>query len=297
MVIPFYTFYSMFGFQRTGDQIWAFGDSRGRGFLVGATSGRTTLTGEGLQHCDGHSQLLATTVPSVVAYDPAWAYEVALVVKEGLRRMVEENEDIFYYLTVHNEAYPMPPMPEGVEEGVLRGLYLFEKAARKKKLHVQLFGSGAILREVLAARDLLAERFRVSADVWSVPSYQQLRADGLRAERWNRFHPEAEPKPAYVGQTLASVAGPFIAASDYMKAVPEQIARWVPGRYVVLGTDGFGMSDTRAGLRRHFEVDAASIALATLHALKEEGKLEPRVVARAMQELDYDPEKMDPVDV
>jgi pyruvate dehydrogenase E1 component len=264
---------------------------------MGATAGRTTLNGEGLQHGDGHSQLLATVVPNVVAYDPAWAYEVAVIIEEGLRRMVKENEDVFYYVTLHNEGYEMPPMPEGAREGVLRGLYRFRKAARKKKKHVQLFGSGSILPEVLRAADLLAEKFGVTADVWSATSYQQLRADALAAERWNRLHPEADPRTPYVSEVLADAKGPVIAASDYMKTVADQIARWVPGRFVPLGTDGYGMSDTRAALRRHFEVDAASIAIAALDALKQDGAVTGAEVAKAIEALDYDPDKIDPIEV
>jgi len=297
VMIPFYTFYSMFGFQRTGDQIWAFGDQRGRGFLIGATSGRTTLNGEGLQHADGHSHLLASAVPNVVAYDPAWAYEVAVIIEEGLRRMVKANEDVFYYITVHNEAYEMPPMPDGVKEGILRGVYRFRKTKRRKKHHVHLLGSGAILREVLRAAELLEARFGVTADVWSATSYRELRADALRVERWNRLHPEAKPRVPWVIEAFAGETGPFVAASDFLKTVPDQIARWIPGRFRVLGTDGYGMSDTRQALRRHFEVDAESIAIAALHALVEEGSLEANKVSEAMQALDYDPEKLDPVEV
>ena len=220
-MIPFYTFYSMFGFQRTGDQIWALGDARGRGFMMGATAGRTTLTGEGLQHDDGHSHILASTVPNVLAYDPAFAYELAIIVREGIRRMYgEAGEDVFYYLTLYNENWAMPPKPDGVEEGVLRGLYRF-RAAEKGSRHVQLLGSGSILHQALRAQELLGQRYDVAADVWSVPSFQQLRNDALSAERWNRLHPEAEPRVPYVVEQLGATTGPIIAATDYLKALPE----------------------------------------------------------------------------
>jgi pyruvate dehydrogenase E1 component len=295
--IPIYAFYSMFGFQRIGDLAWAFADARGRGFLIGATAGRTTLNGEGLQHEDGHSHVLAATFPNVVAYDPSFAFEIALIVRDGLRRMYGEEEDVFYYLTVHNENYPQPPMPEGVEQGVIEGLYPFEKAAERKELHVQLLGSGSIMMQVLAARDLLAERFDVSADVWGATSYQQLRVHALEAERWNRLNPGEKPRRAWVQTVLEDAEGPFIAASDFMKLVPDQIARWVPGTFVPLGTDGFGMSDTREALRRHFEVDAESIALGALHGLVEDGKLGADVLQQAYTVLGFDTDKLDPMTI
>ncbi|MHC5009892.1 MAG: pyruvate dehydrogenase (acetyl-transferring), homodimeric type [Planctomycetota bacterium] len=297
-MIPFYIFYSMFGFQRTGDQIWAFGDARGRGFLMGATAGRTTLNGEGLQHEDGHSHVLAATVPNVLAYDPAFAYEIAVIVRDGMRRMYEDEEDVFYYITLQNENYPQPSMPEGVEEGVLRGLYRYREAEKRAKHHVQLFGSGSIMNRVLEAQEILAARFDVSADVWGATSYQQLRRDAVACDRWNRLHPTAEEQRVpWVRRVLEGVEGPFVAASDYMRLVPDQIAPWIPGPFVTLGTDGFGMSDTREALRRHFEVDAASVAIAALDALCRTGAWEAADLARAIEVLGFDPEKMDPMTV
>ncbi len=298
-VIPFYIFYSMFGFQRTGDLFWAFGDARGRGFALGATAGRTTLNGEGLQHQDGHSHVLASTVPNILAYDPAFAFELAAIVRDGLRRMYERGEDVFYYLTLYNENIAHPPMPKeprDLEDGVLRGLYLFRPAAERLGRHVALFGSGSIMQCVLRAQDLLAERFGVSADVWSVTSYQQLRREALSTDRWNRLHPESEPRLPYVARALAGVEGPVVAATDFMKAVPDFIRPWVPGRYVTLGTDGYGRSDTRERLRRFFEVDAESIAVAALDALRQDGALPAAEVARAIRDLGVDPEAPDPLD-
>ena len=293
-MIPFYTFYSMFGFQRTGDQIWAFGDARGRGFMMGATAGRTTLTGEGLQHDDGHSHILASTVPNVLAYDPAFAYELAIIVREGIRRMYgEAGEDVFYYLTLYNENWAMPPKPDGVEEGVLRGLYRFRAADRGSR-HVQLLGSGSILHQVLRAQELLAERFDVAADVWSVPSFQQLRHDALSAERWNRLHPEAEARIPYVVRQLGQAPGPIVAATDYLKSLPDMVARWVDRPFTVLGTDGFGRSDTREALRMHFEVSPEQIAYAALHGLCLAGEADRGELVKAIGELGIDPERTDP---
>ncbi|MCA9593222.1 MAG: pyruvate dehydrogenase (acetyl-transferring), homodimeric type [Myxococcales bacterium] len=292
-MIPFYIFYSMFGFQRTGDLAWAAGDAMARGFMLGATAGRTTLNGEGLQHEDGHSHLLASTVPSIVAYDVAYAYELAVIIEDGLRRMFGEEEHVFYYITLQNENYAMPAMPEGVREGILRGIYRVAPAPQKKSRTVQLFGSGSILREVLRAQEILADRFDVAADVWSVTSYNELRRNALAAERHNRLHPEDEQRVPHVQTALDGVKGPFVAATDYMKMVSDQIARWVPGRYVTLGTDGFGMSDTREALRRHFEVDAESIVVAALDALRQEGQVDAKTVARAIDELGIDPNKAD----
>jgi len=294
--IPFYIFYSMFGFQRTGDLMWAAGDGKARGFVLGATAGRTTLNGEGLQHQDGHSHVLAATVPCCVAYDVAFAYELAVIIEDGLRRMVSNDEDVFYYITLQNENYAMPAMPEGAAEGILSGIYLYERAPEQKAQHVQLFGSGSIMNQVLRAREILA-RYAVSADVWSVTSYNELRRDALACERHNRFHPTAEPRVSRLEAALAGVKGPFIAATDYMKLVPDQIARFVPGRFVPLGTDGFGMSDTRESLRRHFEVDAESIALAALDALRADGALGREVLARAIGDLGVDPDKLAPADL
>ena len=294
-MIPFFVYYSMFGFQRIGDLIWAAGDSRARGFLLGATAGRTTLNGEGLQHEDGHSHVLAATVPSVRAFDPAFAYEVAVIIQDGLRRMFAEGEDCLYYLTLYNENYGMPPMPEGVAEGILSGLYKFRRSSLPSPLRAQLFGSGPILREALRAQGILEERYGVSADVWSATSYKQLRSDALNVRRWNMLHPGEEPRRSYIEQTLENEEGVFVAASDYMRLVPDQIAPWVPGGLTTLGTDGFGRSDTRPALRRYFEVDAEFIVIAALYALAEQGHLKMADVEKAIRELGVDPEKVHPV--
>ncbi|MBY0525954.1 MAG: pyruvate dehydrogenase (acetyl-transferring), homodimeric type [Gemmataceae bacterium] len=294
--IPFFIYYSMFGFQRIGDLIWAAADMRTRGFLLGGTAGRTTLNGEGLQHEDGHSLLLASTVPNVVAYDPAFAYELAIIIQDGIRRMFEIGEDVFYYVTLYNENYPMPPMPEDCAEGILRGMYRYRPAPIASKIEkVNLLGSGSLLREALRAQEMLAERFGVAADVWSVTSYKQLRQDALDADRWNLLHPEETPRRSYLEQLLANEKGAFLAVSDYMKAVPEMIGRWVPGGLYPLGTDGFGRSDSREVLRRFFEVDAECIALASLHRLAQRGAIKPARVAQAIKELDIDPEKANPL--
>ncbi len=295
-MVPFYIFYSMFGFQRIGDQIWAAGDSMARGFLLGATAGRTTLAGEGLQHDDGHSQILASTVPCCRAYDPAFAYELALIIQDGLRRMCVEEENVLYYITLQNENYRMPPMPAGAEEGVLGGMYRFRPATKTLDRHVQLFGSGSILNEVLRAQELL-EVYGVSADVWSVTSYQQLRNDALECERIARLNPRSEARVAFLKRALDGVQGPFIAASDWMKLVPDQIARWIPGRFVPLGTDGYGLSDTRPALRRHFEVDAESVVIAALAALRDEGRVSADEVAKAIGDFEYDTAKVAPMSV
>jgi pyruvate dehydrogenase E1 component len=292
--IPFYFFYSMFGFQRIGDLIWQNGDVRGRGFLVGATAGRTTLAGEGLQHQDGHSHVLASAVPTVRAYDPAFAYELAVIVQDGLRRMYGESEDCCYYLTVYNEMYPMPAMPAGVDEGIRRGLYKLAPAADaegRPRLH--LFGSGPIVREAMKAQLLLAEH-GVAADVWSVTSYSELRRDGLAAERWNALHPGESPRVPYVTQVLAGEPYPIVAASDYMRMVPDQVARFVPAEFHPLGTDGFGRSDTRDALRRHFEIDAAAITVTALSALAQRGEVAVAEVRKAIDELGVDPDQPDP---
>ncbi len=299
-MIPFFIFYSMFGFQRVGDLMWAFGDSRGRGFLLGATSGRTTLNGEGLQHEDGHSHVLASCIPNLLTYDPAFAYEIAVIIRDGLRRMYEKREDIFYYITLGNENYPMPRKPEGVDEDILRGLYKLqahggERGGERGWPKAQLFGSGSILREALRAQEILAAQFQVSADVWSVTSYKELRKEALACERWNLLHPEEKPRKPYLAQLLEKESGPVIAATDYMKAVPDQVSRWVPGGLYPLGTDGFGRSDTRASLRRFFEVDAECIALAALSQLAQSGALKKSVVAEAVKTLRIDPEKADPL--
>jgi pyruvate dehydrogenase E1 component len=293
--IPFYTYYSMFGFQRVGDSIWLAGDSRARGFLMGATAGRTTLNGEGLQHEDGHSHLLASTVPTLVAYDPAFAYELAVVVQDGLRRMYAEGEEVLYYITLYNENYPMPPMPEGVEEGIVKGLYLYKRGPEEHRLKAQILGSGPILLQALRAQELLAERFAVSADVWSVTSYKRLRNEALNAARANMLNPTRPKQRSYLEETLSGVEGPFVAVSDYMKLVPDQIAPWVPGGLLSLGTDGFGRSDTRPNLRRFFEIDAEMVAVATLYALSEKGALPKEQVEKAIRELGVDPDKPFPV--
>jgi pyruvate dehydrogenase E1 component len=309
----------MFGPQRVGDLFWLAGDIRAKGFLLGATSGRTTLNGEGLQHQDGHSLLHAGSIPTLLAYDPAFAYEIAVIVADGLRRMYAEGEDIFYYLTLYNENYPMPPMPAGVEDGILKGLYKFKpgpeistrssgrksapsshqesqsrltSAATEIKAHI--FGSGTIINSALKAQEILAERYGVSADVWSATSYKLLRTDALRCKRWNMLHPTAAPKKSYIETLLAKEQGVFVAVSDYMRLVPDQIAPWVPGGLMTLGTDGFGCSDTRTRLRRYFEVDAESTVLATLYALAEKGRVGWQLVEKAIKDLGVDPEKIQP---
>ncbi len=292
-MIPFFTYYSMFGFQRIGDMVWAFADARGRGFLMGGTAGRTTLAGEGLQHQDGHSLVLSSTVPTCHTYDPAYVYEIAVIVQDGMRRMYQENEDRFYYITLYNEDYAMPEMPAGVEEGILRGVYKLRAAARGKAA-VQLFGSGTILNEALRAQEILAEKFGVAADLWSVTSYNELRRDALAIERWNRLHPAEPQKEPYILSTLAGSEGPVIAASDYMKAVPDQLAPWLLNRLVSLGTDGFGRSDNRQHLRQHFEVNAESIAAAALSRLARDGKFDATRAQQAFAELGIDTEKIDP---
>ena len=294
-MVPFYTFYSMFGMQRTGDQVWAFGDARGRGFMMGATAGRTTLTGEGLQHDDGHSHVLASTIPNILAYDPAFAYELAIIVREGIDRMYgTRGEDVFYYVTLYNENWPQPAKPEGVEDGVLRGLYRF-RAGESGSRRVQLLASGPILLQALKAQQMLAERFDVAADVWSATSFQQLRNEALDTERWNRLHPDAAPRTPYVRQCLDPTEGPMIAATDYMKAVPDMVARWIDRPFTSLGTDGFGRSDTRDALRTHFEVSAEHIAYAALHGLCLSGRSTPDELKKAIEELGIDPERVNPL--
>ncbi len=299
-MIPFYIFYSMFGFQRTGDQMWAFGDARGRGFLMGATAGRTTLAGEGLQHDDGHSHILASTVPVVRGYDPAFAYELAAIVRDGIERMYAKGEDVFYYISLYNENYAQPPKPDGVDDGILRGIYRFAEAPRLDKgaQAARLVGSGSILNQVIAARDLLAERFGVAAEVYSAPSFPLLRRDALEAERWNRLHPDSKsPRVPYVSEILPGEGGPIVAATDWMKALPDMVARWLPPHYVALGTDGFGRSGTREDLRAFFEIDPAHIAAATLTSLARCGSLTPAKAAKAIRELGIDADKLDPLAV
>jgi len=293
--IPFFIYYSMFGFQRIGDLIWAASDMRCRGFLVGGTSGRTTLAGEGLQHQDGQSHLFAYAPPTLRAYDPAFGYELAVIVKDGIERMYVKQEEAFYYLTVMNEFYRMPAMPRGVEAGILKGMYRYKAAAKKNaKRRAHLFGSGSILNETLKAQELLQEKYDVSADVWSVTSYKELYRDAIETERANLLRAGTKPKVPYVTRLLAKEKGVFVAVSDYMKVLPASIARWVPGPYYVLGTDGFGRSDTRRALRDFFEVDARYIALAALRGLEAEGAVTPALVKRAMKDLQIDPKKLNP---
>jgi pyruvate dehydrogenase E1 component len=295
-MIPFYIYYSMFGFQRVGDFIWAAGDMQSRGFLIGGTAGRTTLAGEGLQHQDGHSQLVATTIPNCVAYDPTYAYELAVIVQDGLRRMYAEQQNVFYYITCMNENYAHPAMPKGAEEGILKGMYLL-RAGGRGKVRVNLLGSGTILREVIGAAELLEAEFGVPADVFSATSFSELRREALDAERWNLLHPGQAPRTPYVKELLAGHSGPFIAATDYMRTVPDQIRQWVPGRYHVLGTDGYGRSDSRAALRGFFEVDRRYIALAALKSLADDGMLDMATVVGAIQRFGLDPDKPNPVTV
>lgn len=284
----------MFGFQRVGDLAWAAGDSRARGFLIGGTAGRTTLAGEGLQHQDGHSHLLASTIPNCRAYDPTFAYELAVIVHHALDAMYVQQLDWFYYITVMNENYAQPPMPADCQQGIVNGMYLLHKDT-PQKTHVQLLGSGAILREVIQAAKLLREDFDVSADVWSVTSFNRLRREGMEVQRWNMLHPESPPKIAYVEQCLRDSQGPVIAASDYIKIYADQIRPYVKSRYIVLGTDGFGRSDTRQQLRSFFEVDSRHIALAALHALAAEGTIDTSLANTAITKYDIDPDKPDPV--
>jgi pyruvate dehydrogenase E1 component len=294
-VVPFYTFYSMFGMQRTGDQVWAFGDARGRGFMMGATAGRTTLTGEGLQHDDGQSHIQASVLPNVMAYDPAFAYELAIIVRDGIGRMYGERaEDVFYYITIYNENWPMPAKPDGVEEGVLRGLYRF-RAAEKGSRRLQILASGPILLQALEAQQVLADHYDVAADVWSATSFNNLRNDAIEVERWNRLHPDQEPRVSYLRQCLDPTEGPIVAATDYMKALPDTVSRWIDRPYTVLGTDGFGRSDTRDALRAHFEVNVPHITYAALHGLCLDGKSTPDELRRAIDELGIDPERVNPL--
>jgi pyruvate dehydrogenase E1 component len=292
--IPFYIYYSMFGPQRVGDLFWLAGDIRAKGFLLGATSGRTTLNGEGLQHQDGHSLLHASTIPTCLPYDPAFGYELAIIVADGLRRMYVENEDVFYYLALYNENHVMPPMPPGVEDGILKGLYKFKPGAEGKKTKAHIFGSGPIIQSALRAQEILAERYDVSADVWSATSYKLLRTDAIRCQRWNMLHPTQPQKKSYVENLLAKEQGTFVAVSDNIRTVPDQIATWVPGGLFTLGTDGFGRSDTRARLRRFFAVDVESTVIGTLFALAEKGQIGHEVVAQAIKDLGVDPEKIQP---
>ncbi len=293
-MVPFYIYYSMFGFQRVGDFIWAAGDMQSRGFLIGGTAGRTTLAGEGLQHQDGHSLINASTVPNCRSYDPTYAYELAVIVQDGLRRMIGEQENVFYYITCMNENYVHPPMPSGVEDGILKGMYLLQ-VGQQGKIRAQLMGSGTILREVIGAAELLFKDFGLPTDVWSVTSFNELRRDALEIERWNQLHPDLKPRKTYIEQCFGNRAGPYIAATDYMKIISDQIQRWVPGRFISLGTDGYGRSDGRQALRQHFEVDRRYIVVTALKALADDGVLDQKTVAKAIEKYGIDPDKPDPV--
>jgi pyruvate dehydrogenase E1 component len=291
---PFFIYYSMFGFQRVGDLIWLAGDIRAKGFMLGATAGRTTLNGEGLQHQDGHSHLVAGTIPTLLTYDPAFAYELAVIVQDGMRRMYQEMEEVFYYITLYNENYLQPAMPEGIREGILRGLYKFKPGPAGKKLRAHIFGSGPIMNSALKAQEILARDYSVSADVWSATSYKLLRNDALETDRWNRLHPAEPARKCYLQTLLEKEKGVFVAVSDNVKLVADQIAPWVPGGLTTLGTDGFGRSESRENLRRFFEVDAESTVIATLHALARKGEIKPEVVAKAIKDLGVSPEKSHP---
>jgi len=300
-MIPMFIYYSMFGFQRIGDLIWAAADMRAKGFMLGGTAGRTTLNGEGLQHQDGHSLVSAMAFPTVRSYDPAYSYETAVIVFEGLKRMYVDNETAIYYITLENETYLMPEMPAGpnggpdenVKEGIIRGMYQVASQAPQKATDekVQLFGSGAILREALRAAEILAEKYGIASDIWSVTSYTQLRRDAQECQRWNMLNPDKTPRRSYVEEQLEGVRGPVIAASDYMRALAEQIDPWVPGGLFALGTDGMGRSESREALRRHFEVDAECIVIATLYQLSKQGKFDTKKVAQAIKDFGIDPEK------
>ncbi|MCG8057982.1 MAG: pyruvate dehydrogenase (acetyl-transferring), homodimeric type [Candidatus Thiodiazotropha taylori] len=295
-MIPFYIYYSMFGFQRIGDLAWAAGDMQARGFLIGGTAGRTTLAGEGLQHQDGHSHLVAATIPNCVSYDPAFAYELTVIVLDGMRRMYQQQENVFYYITVMNENYLQPAMPEGVEEGIVKGMYRLKKGGKQKK-RVQLLGSGTILREVIAAAELLEKDFNVTADIWSVTSFNELRREGLDVERWNTLHPEEDQRQSYVTRQLAGQQGPVVAATDYIRSYADQIRPFVPATYSVLGTDGYGRSDMRSQLRKFFEVNRYYVALAALKSLADQGDLKEEVVTQAIKKYKIDPDKPNPCTV
>ena len=295
-MIPFYVYYSMFGFQRIGDLAWAAGDQRARGFLIGGTAGRTTLAGEGLQHQDGHSHIQADMIPNCISYDPTFAYELAVIIQDGMRRMFKDQDNVFYYLTVMNENYHQPAMPKGVEKGIIKGIYLFQKGGRKKK-RVQLIGSGAIFREVIAAAELLAEDWGVDADLWSVTSFNELCREGRDCDRWNMLHPDKKPRIPYVSKVLEGKSGPMIAATDYIKNYAEQLRPYVPGAYKVLGTDGFGRSDTREKLRKHFEVNRYYITVAALKSLADEGGISTKEVVKAIDKYAIDPDKANPLHV
>jgi pyruvate dehydrogenase E1 component len=295
-MIPFYIYYSMFGLQRVGDLAWLAGDMRCRGFLLGGTAGRTTLNGEGLQHEDGHSHVLASTIPNCISYDPTFAYEVVVIVRDGLRRMFQEQQDVYYYITLMNENYPHPGMPEGAEEGIVKGMYLLKDGGKAAKgaPRVQLMGSGTILREVMAGAELLKSDWGVTADIWSVTSFNELRRDGMAAERWNLLHPSKPAKKSYVETTLEGHAGPVIASTDYMRVYADQIRNQIPRRYVVLGTDGFGRSDYRVQLRKFFEVNRHYVVVAALKALADDKEIGVEKVEEAIKKYKLDPEKPSP---
>ena len=293
-MVPFYIYYSMFGFQRIGDLAWAAGDSRARGFLVGATAGRTTLAGEGLQHQDGHGMVQAALIPNCVSYDPTYSYEMAVIIHDGLKRMYSDQEDIYYYITAMNENYTMPAMPKGAEEGILKGMYLLKSGGKKKK-KVQLLGSGTILREVIAGAELLLNDWGVDADIWSATSFNELQRDANDVERWNRLHPLEDARVPYVTSLLKGHRGPVIAATDYIASYADQVRQWIPASYSVLGTDGFGRSDTRKELRRHFEVNRYHVAVAALKSLADEGTLPAVKVAEAIEKYGIDAEKINPL--
>jgi pyruvate dehydrogenase E1 component len=293
-MIPFYIFYSMFGFQRVGDLAWAAGDMRARGFLLGGTAGRTTLNGEGLQHEDGHSHVISATVPNCVSYDPTFAYEVAVIVQDGLRRMYAEQQDVYYYLTVMNENYRHPAMPDGAAPAIIKGMYLFKAGAASKGPRVQLLGSGTIFREVIAAADLLRDDWGVESDLWSCPSFTELARDGYAAARYNMLNPTAPQRTSHVADCLRGRTGPVVAATDYVRAYADEIRAYVPRRYVVLGTDGFGRSDTREKLRHFFEVDRWYVTVAALRALADEGGTDVATVAKAIAKYEIDPAKPPP---
>ena len=293
-MIPFYIFYSMFGFQRIGDLVWAAGDMQARGFLIGATSGRTTLNGEGLQHEDGHSQIMAGNVPNCISYDPTFSYELMVIMQNGMERMFKKQDNVFYYITTMNENYPHLGLRKGQEKNIIKGMYLLRKG-KNGKTRVQLLGSGSILREAIAAADLLSADFKVQADIWSCPSFNELKRDGDEVSRWNLLHPDKKPRTSHVAQCLEKTDGPVIAATDYVKLFADQIRAYVPQSYTVLGTDGYGRSDSREALRKHFEVDRYYIAVAALSALAEEGSISVKTINSAIKKYGIDPEKNNPL--